>query len=103
MNYLVDFEALAWHSPMPGVREKRHRVEGRVLRLVEYAQSMAPHWCSKGHIGQILEGVLELEFVDRIVSAKAGDGLFIPAGAEHAHRAVAKTTTVVALFVEDDV
>jgi ethanolamine utilization protein EutQ (cupin superfamily) len=72
VNYLVDFDSLPWQSPMPGVREKR-----------------------------FVEGVLELEFADRVVTASTGNLLFIPSGSEHVHRATAKTTTVTALFVED--
>lgn len=101
MNYLVNFEALPWETPMPGVRHKRCVHGGRVLRLVEYSAAMAPHWCEKGHIGQILDGVLELAFASQVVTARAGDALFIPAGAEHAHRAVVRTASVTALFVEE--
>jgi len=101
MSYLVHFDALPWHSPLPGVREKCHVVGDRRLRLVEYSQAMPPHWCTRGHVGHIVEGTLELQFVDRVVTARAGDALFIPAGAEHSHRALAKTPTVTALFVED--
>jgi ethanolamine utilization protein EutQ (cupin superfamily) len=101
MNYIVDFDSLPWQSPMPGVREKRCSVDGRALRLVEYSQSMAPHWCVKGHIGHIVDGVLELEFVERVITASTGDRLFIPGGSQHAHRAVPKTAKVTALFVED--
>jgi ethanolamine utilization protein EutQ (cupin superfamily) len=101
MTYRVDFNALPWSSPMPGVREKRHRVGDRVLRLVEYADSMAPHFCSKGHVGHIVLGVLEIEFKGQTLTFQTGDALFIPPGDEHAHRAVAKTPVVTALFVED--
>jgi ethanolamine utilization protein EutQ (cupin superfamily) len=102
MDYLVDFEALSWETPMPGVREKRCRRDGRVVRLVEYSAAMAPHWCEKGHIGQIIDGVLELEFSSHVVTAKTGDTLLIPPGPAHAHRAVVRTASVTALFVEED-
>jgi quercetin dioxygenase-like cupin family protein len=101
MDYLVPFDALPWEAPLPGVREKRHRVGNRVLRLVEYGQGMQPHWCSKGHVGHIVQGVLEIEFQGQVVSLRTGDALFIPPGDEHAHRALAKTPVVTALFVED--
>ena len=101
MDYLISFDALPWASPMPGVREKRHQVGTRVLRLVEYTDGMAPHWCSKGHVGHIVEGTLEIEFKGQKVTFKTGDALFIPPGDEHAHRAVPKTAVVTALFVED--
>ena len=97
----MNFDAQTWSSPMPGVREKRHVEGNRLLRLVEYGQDMPPHWCTKGHIGHIVEGVLMLEFTDRVVVATTGECLFIPSGSAHAHRALAKTPTVTALFVEE--
>jgi quercetin dioxygenase-like cupin family protein len=100
-NYLVNLAALPWESPALGIRHKLHRVDSRVLRLVEYSQEMVPHWCSKGHIGQIVEGALEIEFGTGTLRFKAGDLVFIPAGPEHAHRAVVLTPTATALFVED--
>jgi hypothetical protein len=101
MDYLVNFDALPWRSPLPGVREKRFGEGGRIVRLVEYSQSMDPHWCVKGHVGHIVEGTLEFEFAHQKFSAAAGDVLFIPAGAEHDHRVVVRSLTALALFVED--
>ncbi|HKO54056.1 MAG TPA: cupin domain-containing protein [Polyangiaceae bacterium] len=62
---------------------------------------MPPHWCTTGHVGQILAGELEIEFESGTETFRSGDTLFIPPGDLHAHRAVALTPTVVALFVED--
>lgn len=101
MDYLVKFDALPWRSPIPGVREKRINAGERSLRLVEYSRSMDPHWCVKGHIGHIIDGILEIEFTNQKITAEAGDALFIPAGAEHAHRAIVRTAIATALFVED--
>ncbi len=101
MDYLVKFDALSWRSPIPGVREKRFGHGGRILRLVEYEQSMEPHWCVRSHVGHIIEGILEFEFAGRSVTATTGDAIFIPAGAEHAHRVIVRTKTATALFVED--
>ena len=100
-NYRVDFDALPWESPAPGIRHKLFRVDARVLRLVEYAREMVPHWCSKGHAGHIVSGSLEIEFATGPVRFETGDAVFIPAGPEHAHRAVVLSQVVTALFVED--
>jgi len=102
MKYRVQFDSIPWDSPMQGVRHKVHRVDGRVLRLVEYSTSMPPHGCSKGHVGHIVEGRLEIAFRSGTEVFGPGDGVFIPGGAEHEHRAVPLTPTVTALFVEDD-
>jgi hypothetical protein len=102
-SYRVDFESIAWVSPMPGVRHKVYRVENRLLRLVEYSRDMAPHWCPKGHIGHIVEGCLVLEFKTGTEQLGPGDAVFIPPGPEHAHRAIPVTSVVTALFVEEAV
>lgn len=101
MNYLVNLAALSWQSPAPGIRHKLHRVDSKILRLVEYSQEMQPHWCNRGHIGHIIEGSLELEFANGLYRFEAGDAVFIPPGPEHAHRAVALSPVVRALFVEE--
>jgi hypothetical protein len=49
--YRVDFEAVSWEVPMPGMRFKACRHGDTQLRLVEYTPEMEPHWCEKGHIG----------------------------------------------------
>lgn len=86
---------------MPGVRHKVHRGGARCLRLVEYSRQMAPHWCSRAHVGHIVDGQMEIEFHGGTESFAAGDAVFIPEGPDHAHRAVVLTSTVTALFVED--
>ena len=102
MDYRVDFDGLEWIDVFPGVRHKIHLEGGRTLRLVEYAADMPPHWCERGHAGVILEGCFEIEFDDGTRVFEAGDGVFIPDGAEHRHRArVLGDTVVVAVFVED--
>ena len=100
-DYLVNFTGLPWESPAPGIRHKLHRVDARVLRLVEYSREMVPHWCIKGHVGQIVAGSLEIEFGSGTQRFEAGNWLFIPPGPEHAHRALVLGSVAIALFVED--
>lgn len=101
-EHRVRFESLDWQVVVPGVREKVQRGFGRRLRLVEYTQEMAPHFCERGHIGHIVSGRLDVEFPRSRLVLEPGDCVFIPAGPEHRHRAVPLTDVVVALFVEDD-
>ncbi len=101
MTRKVDFETIAWESPMPGVRHKVKVVGTKKLRLVEYSAEMEPHWCSIGHTGQILSGTFEITFDDGTEIFEAGDGVIIPDGEEHRHMAKALTDTVQALFVEE--
>jgi ethanolamine utilization protein EutQ (cupin superfamily) len=86
---------------MDGVRHKVFPFQGRRLRLVEYSSEFEPHWCERGHVGQILEGRFQIEFIDGTEVFKAGDGVAIPDGPEHRHRATVLSGIVRALFVEE--
>ncbi len=99
-SHKVDFDALAWESPMPGVRHKVQIVGDQKLRLVEYSADMEPHWCSVGHFGHIISGRFEITFESGTEIFEPGDGVVIPDGEAHRHMAKALTDTVQALFVE---
>jgi quercetin dioxygenase-like cupin family protein len=92
---------LEWETPMPGVRQKAVARSGKKLRLVEYTREMPRHWCVKGHVGCIIDGRFEIEFQDGVRIFEQGDGVFIPEGEEHRHKARALTDVVRAVFVED--
>ena len=99
-QYKVAFSHIDWESPIPGVRHKIAVAGDTKLRLVEYTAQMAPHWCSVGHAGQILEGRFEIEFDGVTQVFEAGDGVLIPSGGLHRHRARALSDRVRAVFVE---
>lgn len=102
MDYRVDFETLPWESPMPGVRQKVAVQGNRRLRLVEFAAGFVePGWCAKGHIGYALEGKMELAFEDSTVVLGPGDGVIIPAGQGHKHKATVLSDVFRAMLVED--
>ena len=100
-SYQIDFSSLEWESPMEGIRHKVFTDGHKKLRLVEYFPTMPLHWCQKGHFGYILEGNLQIEFdaVTRVF--RQGDGVFIPDGATHRHRAKVLSDVVRAIFVEE--
>ena len=100
-SYRVDFGRIPWETPMKGLRFKAVHEGKKQLRLVEYTKEMEPHWCEKGHIGQVLEGRFEIRFETEILIYNAGDGVFIPAGPEHKHNARTLTEVVRAVFVEE--
>jgi quercetin dioxygenase-like cupin family protein len=98
----VDFESMAWETPTPGVKFKAYEQGGRKLRLVEFAKEFVePDWCRKGHIGYILQGQMEIDFDGKKVVFGAGDGVFIPKGKNHRHRAKVLTDVVKIILVED--
>ena len=49
----------------------------------------------------VLKGALSISFDGNVISFKAGDGLFIPAGAENKHRSVAISCGTQLLMIED--
>lgn len=100
-DYRVDFESLEWESPIPGVRHRFVTEGEQKLRLVEYTKEMDPHWCSRGHLGMILEGRFEIRFDGGVEVYEPGDGVFIPSGEVHRHMATCLTDSVRALFVEE--
>ena len=98
----VDFESLAWQTPLPGARFKVFQQNGRRLRLVEFTRGFVePDWCTKGHIGYVLEGEMDVDFDGSIVRFSAGDGVFIAAGPESRHKASVLTDVVRLVLVED--
>jgi quercetin dioxygenase-like cupin family protein len=101
-QYKVDFETLPWEPTAAGVRFKACEQGGRRLRLAEFGQGFVePDWCTKGHIGYVLAGEMAVDFHGQIVTFRAGDGLFIPPGPEHGHKARVLTNFVRVVLVED--
>ena len=101
-QYKIDFESMPWESPAVGAKVKAYEQNGRKLRLVEFTREFAePVWCTKGHIGYILEGQLEINFDGKIVVFGPGDGLLIPPGEKHKHIGRALTDVVKIILVED--
>jgi len=101
-QYRVNFVAMPWDTSVAGVRSKVHKQDGKQLRLVEFSKEFVePDWCTKGHIGCVFDGELEINFNGRFIIFKSGDGLFIPAGEKSKHMARALTDTATLLLVED--
>ena len=101
-QHKIDFESMEWEEPAEGVRFKAYEQDGRKLRLVEFAKEFVePDWCEHGHIGYILEGQLEIDFNGKMIVFGPGDGIFIPAGQKHKHKARTLTDKVKVIAVED--
>ena len=100
-RYKVDFGSMPWEEPAAGVRCKACEQDGRRLRLAEFTRDFVePDWCTKGHIGYVLEGEMELDFHGKVVTVRTGDGLFIPSGGKHGHKARVLTDVVRIVLVE---
>jgi quercetin dioxygenase-like cupin family protein len=89
------------HPGETGSARWRTREFGGIrVRVVEYSPGyLADHWCSKGHILYVLEGVLETALEDgRKVTLTPGTSYQVADGAE-AHRS--STSTGARLFIVD--
>lgn len=99
---VIDFESMSWESPAPGVRQKAFSRNGQKMRLVEFSEEfLEPDWCTKGHVGYVLDGRLQIDFNGKIKEYKTGDGLWIDEGAEFRHKgSVAKGEKALLILFE---
>jgi quercetin dioxygenase-like cupin family protein len=89
------------HSGETGTARWRTREFGGIrVRIVEYSPGyVADHWCDKGHILYVLDGVLETElFGGRKVTLRPGTSYQVADGQEP-HRSVSATGA--RLFIVD--
>ena len=95
MSHKIRFEEIEWESKTPGQRFKKHAQNGQQIRLVELTPEFEEaNWCSKGHAGFVLAGVLELEFENETLIYREGDGFYMAEGAADHHKARALTPIV---------
>jgi glyoxylate utilization-related uncharacterized protein len=103
MEYLIDFRNMEWENPVTGIRSKTFIKGVQKVRCVEFSDAFVEDgWCKKGHIGYVLEGEIKIDFNGESAIFQKGDGLCIPAGEEHKHRAtVAKGEKAILVFFEE--
>jgi quercetin dioxygenase-like cupin family protein len=86
------FEAQSWVETSPGICQKGCESGGHRFRLVEYAtDARHEEWCARGHLGYVLEGVIEFETPDQKFLVKAGEAFHVPEGDPHRARNAAAT------------
>ncbi|MHC1574236.1 MAG: hypothetical protein ACXQTY_00310 [Candidatus Methanogasteraceae archaeon] len=83
----IDFKNMGWESPTSGIRYKVYARGNQRIRLVEFSEDFnEPDWCTRGHVGYVLEGRLTIDFDGELIDFMSGDGIFIPEGEESKHR-----------------
>ncbi len=88
IDYMIDFQSLEWENPAPGIRYKAFVRDDQRIRLAEFSEDFSEkEWCTKGHIGYLIEGSISIDFNGKLISFKSGDGLFIPEGEAIKHKA----------------
>lgn len=98
--YKIDFDQIEWETPITGVRNKYLDHDGQRIRLVEYSKELPPHWCEKGHCGYLISGKMEIEYAERTIMYKQGDGILIPAGPSHRHKGKVLSEKALLFFIE---
>ena len=64
-NCLINFQDIDWEALAPGVQHKAYVEDNQRLRLVEFSDEFVEDsWCTKGHVGYILEGSISIDFGD---------------------------------------
>lgn len=85
----VDFSSLPWTTLADGAQEKRLVRDRYVMRLLEFTPPFVEkEWCVKSHTGYVVEGEFAIQFRDRKIAFKAGDGLYIDGSEGSEHKAV---------------
>jgi quercetin dioxygenase-like cupin family protein len=101
-QHRILFDALEWQSGIRGARFKVFRSGNKQLRLLEFtSEFVEPDWCEKAHVGFVIQGELEIDFLGAVVRYAQGSGIFIPAGSASAHKGRSVTSTVQLFLVED--
>ena len=96
-HYKVSWHTIPWQTSVAGMRAKVYRYDRHQLRLVEFAHSFVEaEWCTKEHVGHVLDGSLEINIDGAVTLFEAGDSLYIPAGNQHKHaQTLSETATLI--------
>jgi hypothetical protein len=102
-SYKVDFDSLSWQSQVQGCRYKMLQQGNRKLRLVEFSREFIElDWCTKGHIGYVLEGEGKIYFTNCSIELMPGNGIFIPGGIENKHKLHVTSNKITLILVEEE-
>jgi quercetin dioxygenase-like cupin family protein len=99
----VDFASLAWEDEGPGIRARAEQAAGSRWAIVEYGPGAArDEWCTDGHRGYVVEGLIEYEFDDGAPPPllEGGQGFVLAAGTGHRGRNVSDRPA--RIFLIDD-
>ncbi len=100
LKNLIPFEQLEWESPVTGVQQKVYSDGNQRLRLLRFDdQFKEEDWCTRGHIGLVLEGSMTIDFNGVIKQYQKGDGLWIEAGEASKHKAAIEKGQYVELIL----
>ena len=87
MEQLVgSFTNIRWDDSIIGVREKKIVIRGTVIRMLELTDELDhPDWCTKGHVGYVLDGEFVLD-IDGVQKALQEGDVFVVEESTPEHR-----------------
>jgi len=86
-NLPIHFEELNWIPAATGIRYKEYIYNDQRMRLAEFSEGFVEEdWCTKGHVGLVVEGSMKIDFNGEVVSYQKGDGLWISEGNASKHK-----------------
>jgi quercetin dioxygenase-like cupin family protein len=102
-NRLLDFKNQEWKDgAFEGIYLKVYEQNQQMIRLVKFNPGfIEPDWCKKRHVGFVLEGSFDLEFPDKTLQYKSGDGVFMDGTQDHKHIVKVTSNDPVILFLVD--
>ena len=100
---LIEFEKLPWIEAT-GVRTKEYVRGDQKIRLVEFSEGFIEEdWCTKGHVGYVLEGSMDIDFNGEVISYTTGDALWIEEGEAEKHKVLIEAGGRVLLVLFEEV
>ena len=96
----IDFQSLNWEIPSKGVKQKIYSTGNQRIRLLQFYDDFEEEeWCTKGHIGYVTAGEMTINFNNKMVNYKKGDGLLIESGEQQKHKALIEKGKFVELIL----
>ena len=96
----IEFENLEWVEGGIGARYKECIQKDQKIRLIEFSYGFIEEdWCTKGHIGFVVDGSMKIDFSGNVVSYNKGDGLWIASGEADKHKVLIEKGGSVLLFL----
>ena len=104
MDYLkINFKEIDWQSPAKGVRQKVLAKGKQQLRLLEFSDGFIElHWCTKGHLGYVLEGSMQIDFEGTLLKYEKGDAFWIEEGKVEQHKVILGKEQMVLLILLEE-
>lgn len=101
MNTPIQFNKIPWDKSTTGIAQKVHQEGNKIIRLVRFDEHFIEEdWCTKSHMGYVLEGTLHLNFPEIQQTYNKGDALML--GSDCKHKVVIPPGTFVELILFED-